>query len=88
MNQTNEKQYSSRPDYAVLKALGTVYDVDVDDLPIPLYDALDPDALVDLFESSTDEIAVSFQYDGHDVEIRSDMTVMVDGTVVEPGGSD
>ncbi|WP_435157475.1 HalOD1 output domain-containing protein [Haladaptatus sp. DFWS20] len=88
MNQTSEQQDRSWPFHAVLKALGIVYGVDWDDLPMPLYDALDPDALIVLFESSTDEISVSFDYDGRDVEIRSDKTVAVDGTVVEPGGGD
>jgi hypothetical protein len=86
MDQTNEQKQSSRAFHAILKALGAVYGVDANDLPMPLYDAIDPDALVVLFESSTDELTVFFDYDGHDVEIRSDMTVVVDGAVVEPEG--
>lgn len=48
----------------------------------PLYNTIDPEALDRLFRpDSSDEVRVTFEYGGSDVEVRGDGTVAVDGTV-------
>ncbi|WP_254532092.1 HalOD1 output domain-containing protein [Natrinema gelatinilyticum] len=48
----------------------------------PLYYVVDPEALDQLFQSDSNApIRVEFEYDGLLVEIRSDGTVAIDGTI-------
>jgi len=59
---------------AVLEAVADQADVDVLDLAIPLYDAVDPDALETFYETAqdsfqTDTTSVSFTYYGYDVQV-------------------
>jgi len=72
------------PTEAVVRAVATVRGVDPIDLRTPLFEAIDPDALDRLFASPADDLSVSFRYHGHDVTLTADLTVVVDGTVVEP----
>ena len=65
----------------VVEALATATDTAPNELD-PLYNTIDPEALDRLFRpDSGDEIRVTFEYAGSDVEIRGDGTVVVDGTV-------
>ena len=79
-----KRQRPVKPTDAVVRAVATVRDVDPIDLDLPLFTAVDPDALDRLFDSPADGLSVTFHYHGHDVEVRSDLTVVVDGTAVEP----
>ena len=59
---------------AVLEAVADQVDIDVLDLAIPLYDAIDPDALESFYEAARDSfqtstISVSFTYYGCDVTV-------------------
>ncbi|QLH78540.1 hypothetical protein HZS55_15130 [Halosimplex rubrum] len=65
---------------AVLDAVAERVGVDVLDLSIPLYDAVDPEAL-DTFYRTADGAAptrVSFAYCGYDVTVSGDGTVVLD----------
>ncbi len=84
MNAMKERQRTVQPTDAVVRAVATVRDVEPIDLSLPLFTAVDPDALDRLFESPADDLSVTFHYHGHDVEVHSDLTVIVDGTAVEP----
>lgn len=59
----------------ILQRVGDVEDTDPVDLP-PLYDAIDPDALEEIFaETQSGELRVgeiSFPYAGHEVTIHFD----------------
>ncbi|MFB6179543.1 MAG: HalOD1 output domain-containing protein [Halorientalis sp.] len=72
------------PTDAVVRAVAIVRDIDPIELRVPLFAAIDPDALDRLFESPADGVTVSFRYHGHEIEVRSDLTVAVDDTVIEP----
>jgi len=59
---------------AVLEAVADQVDIDVLDLAIPLYDAIDPDALESFYEAAkdsfgTDTTSVSFTYYGYNVQV-------------------
>lgn len=84
MSEMMSRQRSVRPTTAIVRAVATVRGVDPTDLQRPLFEAVDPDALDALFDSNLDGMSVSFEYHGHRVELRGDMTVLVDGTVVDP----
>ncbi|MDF9747260.1 HalOD1 output domain-containing protein [Natrinema salsiterrestre] len=65
----------------VVEALADATDTDAHELE-PLYNVVDPEALDTLFErDSSVPIRVEFEYDDSSVEVRSDGTVTVDGTV-------
>lgn len=65
----------------VIDALADATDTDAHELD-PLYDVVDPEALDRLFQSdSPGGVRVEFEYHGSLVEVRSDGTVTVDGTV-------
>ncbi|OVE85225.1 HalOD1 output domain-containing protein [Natronolimnobius baerhuensis] len=72
---------------AVITAVANRQGCDPSDLP-PLYDAIDPDALDAVFDSTRADGArqgrLSFTYDGHEVVIDSDeqTQLIIDGTVV------
>lgn len=59
-------------------------DTSIRELP-PLASAVDPDALDTLFDGSSTEGSITFQYAGHDVVVRSNGNVEVysAGTVTE-----
>jgi hypothetical protein len=71
-----------RPVPAVLEALGEAADRPVDELDVRLHDAVDPDALNDLFRatatgSNRDEGHVSFALDAVAVDVHADGHVFV-----------
>lgn len=59
---------------AVLEAVSDQADTDVLDLAVPLYDAVDPDALESFYAAAADSgqmnsMSVSFTYYGYDVTV-------------------
>ncbi|WP_254521607.1 HalOD1 output domain-containing protein [Natrinema caseinilyticum] len=65
----------------VIDAIANATNTDPHELD-PLYYVVDPEALDQLFQSDTStSVRVEFEYDGRLVEVRSDGTVAVDGTV-------
>jgi hypothetical protein len=84
MNAMKTRVQNDRPTDAVVQAVATVEGVEPVDLDVPLFSVVDPDALDRLFESPSDDLAVTFRYHGHDIELASDLTVAVDGTEIRP----
>lgn len=66
----------------VVEAIAAATDTDPFDLTPPLYDTINPEALDRLMRPDAD-CRVTFEYDGHAVEVRNDGTVSVDGTVYD-----
>ncbi|MDS0476310.1 HalOD1 output domain-containing protein [Natrinema sp. 1APR25-10V2] len=65
----------------VVEAIAAATGTDPHELD-PLYHAVDPEALDQLFQShSSADVRVEFGYHGSLVEVRSDGTVAIDGTV-------
>lgn len=68
---------------SVIDALATELDADPVELE-PLYNVIDPEALDQLFQDDgSATVTVRFTYDGHAVDVRSDGTIQIDGTVHE-----
>lgn len=68
---------------SLIEALAAELDTDPVELE-PLYHVVDPEALDQLFQgNATVNARVQFQYGEHTVEVRSDGTITVDGTVHE-----
>lgn len=65
---------------AVLDAISEQAGVDVLDLSVPLYDAVDPDALDAFYRAAEGEgsASVSFSYYGYDVEVSGDGELVLD----------
>jgi hypothetical protein len=61
----------------VVEAVAAVEDTDPLDLDQPLFDVVDAEALDAVTASATD-VSVEFEYQGHDIVVRSDGTVLVD----------
>jgi hypothetical protein len=61
--------------------------VDPTDVPVPLYDAIDPEALDSLVESydssQADSLVLEFAYDGRSVVVTGDGEVRVSDPTVE-----
>lgn len=75
--------HNDSPSLRVIDALATTTGTDPLELD-PLYEAVDPEALDKLFQDDSGAFAVvSFEYEGHSVEVRGDGTISVDGTVHE-----
>lgn len=62
----------------VLEAVAEHEGVDPVDLPEPLYEAVDPDALDEFFRESTANCSVAFDYLGYRVTAYADGDVTVD----------
>lgn len=75
---TWERDTENTPVYAVVSAVAEAEDADPVDLP-PLYNAIDPDALNDLFTSRPEQTVerVTFRYVGYDVVVRGNGEVLV-----------
>ncbi|WP_306053903.1 HalOD1 output domain-containing protein [Natronococcus wangiae] len=73
-----EKGTKNTPVYRVVSAVADVVGADPVDLP-PLYEAINPEALNDLFMSRSDTAVdtVQFQYAGYDIVVRGDGEVKV-----------
>lgn len=68
---------------SVIEAIADATDTDPVELE-PLYNVVDPEALDQLFQGTTPATArVQFSYGEHTVEVRSDGTILVDGTAHE-----
>ena len=81
MPETTLDYHRDSPTLRVVDAIAETTDTDPLELE-PLYNVVDPEALDRLFKTNADVCAsVRFEYDGHTVEVRSDDTVVVDGTV-------
>lgn len=65
----------------VVERVAAAEDVDPVDIPVPLFDVIDPDALDSLFTSTTprsnDGGQISFTYFGYHVTVSSDGDVSV-----------
>lgn len=83
MHTMQEQAMLTQPTDLVVHAVAAVRDIDPIDLRVPLFEAVDPDALDALFESNVPGLSVTFRYHGHDVEVTKN-GVVVDGTRVEP----
>lgn len=70
------------PVYAVISAVADASGMPMTELP-PLYDAVDPDALNNLFTARSEPAVshVSFQYAGYDIVVRESGVVQVQTTV-------
>lgn len=64
----------------VVDAVAAVEDVDPADLDAPLQHVVSTDALATLAAHDSESWTVSFFYAGHDVVVRGDGAVLVDGT--------
>lgn len=73
-----ERNTENTPVYAVVSAVAEAEGSDPVELP-PLYSAINPEALNDLFMSRSEPAveSVTFQYAGYDVVVRGDGTVQV-----------
>lgn len=76
-----ERGTENTPVYAVVSAVAEVEGTDPVELP-PLYEAINPEALNDLFMSRPVSAVetVSFQYGGYDVVVRGSGEVQVQST--------
>jgi hypothetical protein len=81
MTGTTLDYYPDSVSLRVVSALSDATDTAADELD-PLYNAVDPEALDRLLESgSSGDVRVEFEYGDSRVEVSSDGTVAVDGTV-------
>ncbi|WP_222913399.1 HalOD1 output domain-containing protein [Natrinema sp. SYSU A 869] len=73
-----KKDTENTPVYAVVSAVSEASDLDMLELP-PLYEAINPDALNELFTSRSEPAVgeVSFEYAGYDVVVRGTGVVEV-----------
>lgn len=62
----------------VLEAVAAREGVDPVDLPEPLYESVDPDALDEFFRESSSNCSVAFDYLGYRVTAYADGDVVVD----------
>ncbi|EMA30450.1 HalOD1 output domain-containing protein [Halobiforma nitratireducens] len=81
MSGTTLDYHHDSPSLRVVDAIADTTDTDPLELE-PLYNIVDPEALDRLFKNDADvRASVRFEYAGHTVEVRSDGTVLVDGTI-------
>lgn len=66
------------PHEAVLQAVAQTSGLDPIELDEPLYEAIDPEALDTLIESSADGVSVTFQYHGCIVTVNGSAGVKVE----------
>ena len=83
MSETTLDYHNDSISLTVIEALADELDADPVDLE-PLYHAVDPEALDQLFqESATGNVRIQFAYAGHTVEVRGDGSVLVDESAHE-----
>ena len=81
MASTTLDYHRDSPSLRVVEALADATDTDPLELE-PLYNVVDPEALDRLFRTDSHiSASVRFEYEGHTVEVRSDGSVSIDGTV-------
>lgn len=67
------RRITARPSETVVAALAENADVDPLEFDVPLYEAIDPDALDALFEGSeTAQLRVTFTYESYDVTVEGE----------------
>ncbi|ELY65709.1 HalOD1 output domain-containing protein [Natrinema versiforme] len=85
MHGTTLDYHSDSISLRIVEALADATGTDAHDLD-PLYNVVDPEALDQLCgPDSNAGVRVEFEYDGAVVEVDSDGTVAVDGTVHDSG---
>ncbi|OVE83619.1 HalOD1 output domain-containing protein [Natronolimnobius baerhuensis] len=87
MTGTTLDYHHDSPSLRIVDALAAVTDTDPLDLD-PLYNVVDPEALDQIVNSDGDQVdhlSVQFVYDGHDVQVRGDGSIAVDGSVYAHG---
>lgn len=85
MHGTTLDYHSDSISLRIVEALADATGTDAHDLE-PLYNVVDPEALDRLCDpDSSTGVRVKFEYDGAVVEVGSDGTVAVDGTVHDSG---
>ena len=63
----------------VVESLAAAREIEPLDMDPPLFDVIDPEALDRLFRSDA-ECRVTFEYEGHEVVVRNDGRISIDGT--------
>ncbi|WP_071933057.1 HalOD1 output domain-containing protein [Halodesulfurarchaeum formicicum] len=63
--------------YRVIEAVAQKSGKSPESLSPPLYDVIDPDALDALMAHSSEDVRVSFKYNGYNVQVSGDGTVSV-----------
>lgn len=79
MERPRSDGFSDAMSVRVVEAIAAATETDPFDMEPPLYDAINPEALDRLFRPDAN-CRVTFEYEGHAVEVGSDGTVSVDGT--------
>ncbi|MFC4543220.1 HalOD1 output domain-containing protein [Halosolutus amylolyticus] len=75
-----------RTSMRIIEAVSTAQRVSPDELELPLYDVVDPEALDRLFDADpATDLRVSFEYADHTVQVRSGGRVSIDGVGYDPG---
>jgi hypothetical protein len=85
MHTMSEQRGLSRATRLVVEAVATVRGVDPVDLDVPLFEAVDPDALDTLFESDVPDLQVTFRYHGHDIVLTRGAITVDDRSLVIDG---
>lgn len=68
---------STDPSARVIESVAEAAGVPPEDLSPPLYETIDPDALDSLVTSTSTDVAVSFEFNGYDVEVNANGSVSV-----------
>lgn len=80
------------PSQTIIERVAQAENADPLDLELPLYEAIDPDALDALFEPTNEGLRsngqIIFDYHGHTVVVASDGTVTLGGETNEPENQD
>lgn len=63
---------------SVAATLADAKGIDVDELSLPLYDAIDTDALNDLIATTDHTTHVSFAYHSYEITVRGDRHITID----------
>lgn len=72
-----EPEAVAQPSTAVVDEIASAEDVSPPNVPVPLYDSVDPDAL-DALVSSADDVSVTFSYFGYQVTVDGDGDVSLE----------
>lgn len=74
----HEPEAAAQPSTTVVRSVAAAERVDPPNVPDPLYDSIDPDAL-DALVASTEDVTIEFSYLGYAVTVDGDGTVTVEG---------
>ncbi|WP_265108371.1 HalOD1 output domain-containing protein [Halosolutus halophilus] len=75
-----------RTSMRIIEALATAQHVPPEELELPLYHTVDPEALDRLFDADpATDLRVTFEYADHTVQVRSGGRVSIDGVGYDPG---